>query len=59
MFAQQTLLFLPLSSEQQLPNGVFVLGAFLNGLHTNPVCFPRGSPNKPEEVWLLSLRGQS
>ena len=60
MFAQQTLLFISLSSEQQLPNGAFVLRTFSNSFHTNSVCFPQWQlvPNL-KKVWPLSLSGQA
>lgn len=60
MFAQQTLLFISLSPEQQLPNGIFVLRAFSNGLHTNPVCSPQWQHlTTPRGVAIKPLRASS
>lgn len=60
MFAHQTLLFISLSPERQLPNGIFVLRAFSNGLHTSPVCSPRRQHlTTPRGVAIKPLRASS
>lgn len=60
MFAQQTLLFISLSPEQQLPNGIFVPRAFSNGLHTNSVCSPQWQHlTTPRGVAIKPLRASS